>query len=53
MQKVKDRAQGIVDVISVDKASAETKLAAAKPALDMAEAALKTIQPADIATVKR
>lgn len=41
MQKVKDKAQGVADVISADKAVAETKLKAAKPALAKAEAALQ------------
>lgn len=37
---VKDRAEGLVQVISVDQKEAEGKLLAAKPALDAAEAAL-------------
>ncbi|XP_034008681.1 dynein heavy chain 8, axonemal-like [Trematomus bernacchii] len=53
VQIVKDRAQKIVDGIEKEKAYAEGKLAAAKPALEEAEAALNTIKPADIATVRK
>ena len=52
MQKVKDKAQKIVDEITVDKLSATGKLEAAKPALAEAERALGTIKPAHIATGK-
>ena len=40
MQEVKDKAQKIVDEIDTEKVKAETKLEAARPALEEAEAAL-------------
>ena len=53
VQKVKDRAQAVADGISADKAVAEGKLEVARPALEEAEAALKTINSGDIATVRK
>ena len=53
VQVVKDKAQAIVEAIAIDKAIAEEKLEAARPALEEAEAALATIKPAHIATVKK
>ncbi|XP_052061669.1 dynein axonemal heavy chain 8-like [Mytilus californianus] len=53
VQKVKDKAQKIVDEINLEKAYATEKLDAAKPALELAESALKTIKASDISTVKK
>ncbi len=44
----KDDAQVLVDIIAADKALAEEKLEAARPALEEAIAALNTIKPAHI-----
>lgn len=43
VQKVKDKAQNIVDEINKEKTYAESKLEAAKPALMEAERALQVI----------
>ncbi|CAB3221710.1 unnamed protein product [Arctia plantaginis] len=51
--EVKDVAVKLVTVIAAETAIAEEKLADAKPALDAAEAALQTINAADIATVRK
>ncbi|XP_076601065.1 dynein axonemal heavy chain 8-like [Chaetodon auriga] len=53
VQVVKDKAAKIVEGIETEKAIAEEKLEAARPALEEAEAALDTIKPADIATVRK
>jgi dynein heavy chain len=53
VQKVKDKAQKIVDEIAGNKAIAEGKLEAARPALEEAAAALDTIKPAHISTVRK
>eukprot|EP00731_Ephydatia_muelleri_P018279 Em0011g319a len=53
VQKVKDKAQALVDDIAADKAVAEGKLEMARPALEEAESALQTIKASDIATVRK
>ncbi|CAD5118803.1 DgyrCDS7483 [Dimorphilus gyrociliatus] len=53
VMKLKIKAASIVDEISIEKAAAESKLEAAKPALEEAENALKTIKAQDIQVVKK
>lgn len=50
---VKEKAEILVSNIAHEKALAEDKLEAAKPALEEAENALNTIKPAHIATVRK
>jgi len=51
--KVKVKAEALVESIAKEKAIAEEKLEAARPALEEAESALNTIKPAHIATVRK
>ncbi|KAJ3396765.1 Dynein heavy chain 5, axonemal [Lobulomyces angularis] len=51
--KVKTKSEGIANAIKADKEYAESQLEAAKPALEEATAALNSIQPAHIATVRK
>ena len=50
---VKEACEKMVEEIAIEKALAEEKLEAARPALEEAEAALNTIKPANIATVRK
>ena len=50
---VKDACEKMVTEIAAEKAIAEEKLEDARPALEEAEAALNTIKPANIATVRK
>ncbi|CAG7714181.1 unnamed protein product [Allacma fusca] len=53
VKTVKDKAEELVEIISVEKVKAEKQLEKAKPALDEAAAALQTIKPSDISTVRK
>lgn len=51
VMKVKEKAEALVAYIASEKALAEEKLEAAKPALEEAESALNTIKPAHIGRI--
>lgn len=53
VQIVKEKAEILVQCIAAEKAKAEQKLEAAKPALEEAEAALNTIKQAHIGKLRR
>ncbi|XP_067125373.1 dynein axonemal heavy chain 8-like isoform X2 [Centruroides vittatus] len=53
VEKDKEKAQKLKDEIAADKKLAEDKLEEARPALEEAENALKTIKAMDIATVRK
>ncbi|VDQ08381.1 unnamed protein product [Trichobilharzia regenti] len=53
VETVKDKCLAIVQSIEVERAIAEEKLEAARPALEEAEEALNTIKPGDISTVRK
>ncbi|XP_073529664.1 dynein axonemal heavy chain 8-like [Phyllobates terribilis] len=53
VQLVKDKAQKIMEEMESGKHTAESKLEAARPALEEADAALNIIKPTDISTLRK